>query len=210
MIKTDIKLPLNYSIDGVKAAVCAALPIKKDELADVVIIKRSLNLSDKAGIHYDATVGLSLDGEREAGLLKMRKRVGACDISRFKAAKYTPALRPVIAGFGPAGMFAALTLAEAGARPIVIERGEDIDARIKSVGRFFRCGELNEKSNVQFGEGGAGTFSDGKLKVGTKDKYKYRILDELIEGGGSPEILYSTTAHLGTDKLPQIVKHVRE
>ncbi|MBQ1260454.1 MAG: hypothetical protein IIX96_00390, partial [Clostridia bacterium] len=69
---------------------------------------------------------------------------------------------------------------------------------------------LNEKSNVQFGEGGAGTFSDGKLKVGTKDKYKYRILDELIEGGGSPEILYSTTAHLGTDKLPRIVKHVRE
>ena len=117
--------------------------------------------------------------------------------------------RPVVVGFGPCGMFAALLLAEAGLRPIVLERGADVDQRVKDVEAYWQGGPLNPQSNVQFGEGGAGTFSDGKLTTRVKDVRIVKVTDELIEAGADPEIGYQAHPHIGTDRLRQIVKNIR-
>lgn len=118
--------------------------------------------------------------------------------------------RPIIVGFGPAGMFAALILAQAGLRPLVLERGQEVDARTASVERFWREGTLNEQSNVQFGEGGAGTFSDGKLTTGIKDARIRKVLEEFVTAGAPKEILYKQKPHIGTDVLRLVVKNIRE
>ena len=118
--------------------------------------------------------------------------------------------RPIIVGFGPAGMFAALILAQAGLRPLVLERGQEVDARTESVERFWREGTLNEQSNVQFGEGGAGTFSDGKLTTGIKDARIRKVLEEFVAAGAPKEILYKQKPHIGTDVLRLVVKNIRE
>lgn len=118
--------------------------------------------------------------------------------------------RPVIVGFGPCGMFAALILAEAGLRPIVLERGRDADRRTADVERFWKTGQLDITSNVQFGEGGAGTFSDGKLTTGIKDARISKVKEELIEAGADPAIAYRQMPHVGTDVLRTVVKNIRE
>ena len=118
--------------------------------------------------------------------------------------------RPIIVGFGPAGMFAALILAQAGLRPLVLERGQEVDARTASVERFWREGTLNEQSNVQFGEGGAGTFSDGKLTTGIKDARIRKVLEEFVAAGAPKEILYKQKPHIGTDVLRLVVKNIRK
>ena len=113
-------------------------------------------------------------------------------------------------GFGPAGMLAGLILAEAGLRPIIFERGKNIDDRQKDVNDFWQNRRLNEESNVQFGEGGAGTFSDGKLTTGIKSPFIRKVLDELYEAGAPEEILYSSKPHIGTDRLAIVVKNIRK
>lgn len=118
--------------------------------------------------------------------------------------------RPVIAGFGPCGIFAALILAEAGLEPIVLERGESVDDRVKTVEKFWTEGILDTESNVQFGEGGAGTFSDGKLTTGIKDVRIRKVLQEFVDAGADPKILYKQKPHIGTDKLRNIVKTLRK
>ncbi len=117
---------------------------------------------------------------------------------------------PIVIGFGPAGMFAALTLASAGFQPIIFERGEDVDSRTKTVEKFFCGGELNQNSNVQFGEGGAGTFSDGKLTARTNDSLVNSVLEIFVEAGAPKEILYLQKPHIGTDKLREVVKNIRK
>jgi uncharacterized FAD-dependent dehydrogenase len=118
--------------------------------------------------------------------------------------------RPIIVGFGPAGMFAALTLAEAGLKPIVLELGEDVEARTAAVEHFWQTGELNEASNVQFGEGGAGTFSDGKLTTRVKDERIQYVIEKLIAAGAPEAIRYKQKPHIGTDYLKRVVKNIRE
>ncbi|MDO5095330.1 MAG: FAD-dependent oxidoreductase [Peptostreptococcaceae bacterium] len=118
--------------------------------------------------------------------------------------------RPVIIGFGPAGMFAALELARNGYRPVVYERGSDVDKRTKDVELFWKMGKLNPESNVQFGEGGAGTFSDGKLTTRIKDPNARKVLEALYEFGAPEEILYASKPHIGTDILVNVVKNIRE
>ena len=118
--------------------------------------------------------------------------------------------RPVIVGFGPAGMFAGLILAQAGYRPLVLERGQDVDSRTTAVEKFWETGELDTESNVQFGEGGAGTFSDGKLTTGIKDVRIRKVLEELVRAGSPEDILYKQKPHVGTDVLRGVVKSVRE
>ena len=119
-------------------------------------------------------------------------------------------IRPVVAGFGPCGIFAALILAEAGLEPLVIERGEPVDDRVCSVKRFWEGGRLDTESNVQFGEGGAGTFSDGKLTTGIKDVRTGKVLEEFTEAGADSSIMYRQKPHIGTDMLRGIVKNLRE
>ncbi|MBQ8321782.1 MAG: hypothetical protein IJX92_05405 [Clostridia bacterium] len=210
MIKTNIKLELNYSYDSVKDAICAALPIKREEIIDCHLVKRTLNLNDKGGIHYDATVAISLSPEREYGLLKMRKRVSEYPSYELNIPQSKLNTRPIVVGFGPAGLFAALILAECGAAPIVFERGLPVDERDERVKLFSTLGILDTECNVQFGEGGAGTYSDGKLKVGAMDKYKMKVLKTLVECGAPEDVLFSSTAHVGTDRLSGIVKKIRE
>lgn len=210
MVKLSINLPLNYSREDIISAVLSVLPIGREEIRETAIIKRTLNLSDKENIHYDAAVAISASPEREAGLLKMKKKVAEYPDYTLKLPEYKGNLRPIVVGAGPAGLFAALTLAEAGARPLLLERGLDVDNREKKVKSFTRLGLLDPECNVQFGEGGAGTYSDGKLKVGAMDKYKMKVLSEFVLAGAGEDIMYSATAHVGTDKLPGIVKKIRE
>lgn len=210
MIKTDIKIGIEYTADDIKTAIASRLPISKDELSEITILRRRINLSDKSEIHYDMTVGLSLSEEREKILLKMRKKVSEAQQLQFDVPKSFLTTRPVLVGAGPAGLFAALVLAEAGARPIVYERGLAAEDRIKKVELFRTFGILDPECNIQFGEGGAGTFSDGKLKYGAPDKYKMKVLSEFVSLGAPEEITYSTSAHLGTDMLPLLVTGLRK
>ncbi len=114
----------------------------------------------------------------------------------------------MVVGAGPAGLFAALILAQSGANPILIERGRDVDTRTEDVHNFWKSGILDTTSNVQFGEGGAGAFSDGKLTTGTKDTRQRKVLIEFVKHGAPDEILYNAKPHIGTDKLrPTVKKH---
>jgi len=209
MIKTDIILPIKYNSDDIKSMICKKLPLSPSELSDVGLIKRTLTLTEGSAC-YRAVVHFSLDEERERGILKMRNKASIYEMETFTAPPSSLKTRPVVVGAGPAGLFAALTLAEAGARPIVIERGEPVEQRRAAVERFFTLGILDPESNVQFGEGGAGTFSDGKLKMGARDKYKMRIINELISAGADESIAYSSTAHVGTDRLAVAVRAIRD
>ena len=210
MIKTDIKIPFSYSSDDIFSALSERIPVLKEEIKETQILKRTLNISDKNNIHYDITLGISLSSEREAGLLKMKKKVSLASDLSFEIPACQFADRPIVVGAGPAGLFAALLLAEAGAKPILIERGLDVDERTKKVELFKKLSLLDTECNVQFGEGGAGTFSDGKLKVGGLDKYKYKVLSDFVFAGAPEDILYSVGAHVGTDKLRNIVKKLRQ
>ena len=209
MIKTDLLLPYGYSEDDIKETVSAHLPIDKSEINEIRILKRELVVKDGARPVYKSTVAFSTTLEKEEGLLKMRNKVAKADDEDFTVPLSSFNERPVVAGAGPAGLFAALTLAQSGAKPIVIERGLDVEERAKKIRLFNTLGVLDTECNVQFGEGGAGTYSDGKLKTGARDKYKRKVLGEFIAGGADESIAYSTSAHLGTDKLPGIVKAIR-
>lgn len=210
MIKFDIKAPVKYTERELKNRISEALPILPSEISDVKIIKRSLDLKNKGKIEYKMTVAIELSPEREAGLLKMRKKVSSYENEVLTIKKSSISLPPVVVGSGPAGLFAALVLAESGANPVIIERGLPVEEREKKVKAFVSSGVLDTECNIQYGEGGAGTYSDGKLKVGGMDKYKRKILDEFVLAGANDEITFSDTAHLGTDKLSGIVKNIRE
>ena len=209
MIKTDVYLKIGYTKDDIKDAICARLPIERCALSDICVLRSELSLKDKSKPEYKLSVGISLPPEREAGLLNMRKKVSAVPDCTLTLPTASVEGRPVVVGAGPCGLFAALILAEAGARPVVLERGEPVFQRRKKVELFSKLGILDTESNVQFGEGGAGTYSDGKLKVGSMDKYKMKVLREFVNAGANDDILHSVTAHLGTDKLSDIVAGLR-
>ena len=210
MIKTEIYAPIGYNTSDIKSAVLARLPIKENEIRELRILRAALDLRDKADIKYRISVGVSLTAEREAYLLRRRKLVSPAPELELELPLARFSSRPVVVGAGPCGIFAAIILAEAGARPIIIERGLPVEQRCAAVNRFATLGILDTECNVQFGEGGAGTYSDGKLKVGSLDKYKMKVLEEFISAGAGEDIAYSATAHLGTDKLPTIVAALRD
>lgn len=209
MVKFNIKVKIGYNREDVTSAITDLLPVEKEELKEFNILRRTLNLSDKGNIHYDLTVEAAFSEERERGLLKMKKKVKPSEELSLSIPRSVLSERPVVIGAGPAGLFSALLLAEAGARPIVYERGLPADKRSEKIRLFESLGILDTECNVQFGEGGAGTYSDGKLKVGAMDKYKKWILNTFVENGAPADILFSSTAHVGTDLLPTVVSGIR-
>lgn len=213
MIKiADITLPLSAGKEELVKQASARLSLPEKEILSLKIIKKSVDARKKQDVHFQYTVGVTLKSGEE----KIVGRSGDAKISRMEPYHYELPVcrrlvkRPVVVGFGPAGMFASLILAQAGQRPIVIERGADAEKRTRQVEAFWNGGALNSESNVQFGEGGAGTFSDGKLNTGTKDGRAGKVFEELVKAGAPEEILYEAKPHVGTDLLPGIVKNIRE
>ena len=195
-----------------KKAAARVLGIRPQEILSLEIVKKSLDARKKSRIQWVYTVDVSCEGPEQLLL-----RRGGSRIAPSPRDRYTPprpsglvAQRPVIAGFGPAGMFAALVLAEAGLRPIILERGQDVQTRQQTVSRFWQTGELDACCNVQFGEGGAGAFSDGKLNTGTSDPRHRWILEQFVAFGAQQEILYDAKPHIGTDVLLHVVQHLRQ
>lgn len=213
MIKiTGLKIPLTYNMEMLKNIAAQKLNIDCGRIENLVIAKRSVDARDKQDIHFIMAVVVCVSGdEDDIASLKSDKCV-------FKEMKYNYIVpkakmhkeRPIVVGFGPAGLFAALILAQAGAKPIILERGLDVDNRRQSVLKFWQDGILDANSNMQFGEGGAGTFSDGKLKIGYRDFRKLKILKEFVEAGAPSEIMYLDKPHIGTDRLHETIKNIRK
>lgn len=209
----NINLSIDDDLDVLEKRICKKLNIPKDNINKLNIIKRSIDARKKNDIKINYSVEVICDNEK-----KILSRVHDKDVKSEEIKEIEPLkrgieelkYRPVVVGFGPAGIFAALTLAREGYKPIVYERGEDVDNRTKTVEKFWSSGELNLESNVQFGEGGAGTFSDGKLTTRIKDHRCAFVLDELIKAGAPSEIKYESKAHVGTDLLKGVVKNIRE
>ena len=209
MIQIQVTVPFGYEKTELMSAISAHIPVSASEILDLRVLKETLLTDLRPDFFCRLTVALSLAPEREAGLLKMKKRVLPYTEPTFSLPKTNAPHRPVVVGAGPAGLFAALSLSEAGLCPILIERGLPADERTRRVGQFYQSRNLDPECNIQFGEGGAGTFSDGKLKVGQMDKYKWKILSTMVDLGAPPEILYQSAAHVGTDLLTQVVMRLR-
>jgi hypothetical protein len=168
MIKiTDLKVPLTYDLKVLEDIVAKRLNIERSRIEHIDISKRSVNALNKQDIHFKMTLIVCVSGDENEVISQNRDKCISKEIELFYNIPKKKELkeRPIVVGCGPAGMFASLILAEAGARPILLERGLDVDSRRESVLKFWRTGVLDINSNVQFGEGGAGAFSDGKLKT---------------------------------------------
>ncbi len=210
MIKINaISIPLKHNENTVKSAAAKAIGQSADSISNIVILKKSLDARKKSDIHYVVTVAAEVKNE-SAVLKKCKNTEKYTPYSPLNVPKSSLKNRPVVVGFGPAGIFAALILAKAGAKPLVLERGEDADSRRKKTDLFWQSGILDEECNVQFGEGGAGAFSDGKLNTGTHSPLIRQVLKELADCGAPSEILYQAKPHIGTDKLLVTVKNIRE
>lgn len=204
---SNIKVPLGFDFGDLKGLCVRQLKIPEKSLISVKLSKKSVDARRKSDVHFIISVDISAKGEQK--LLKHLKNASSVEEYTYKVPQVTAEKSPVVVGFGPAGMFAALVLAMAGAKPIVLERGQDVDSRVNAVENFRSGGRLNPESNVQFGEGGAGTFSDGKLTTGIKDKRIQTVLKWLVELGAPEEIAYLAKPHIGTDKLRETVKNLR-
>lgn len=207
-----IKLPVHHTKEQLEKAIFRVVP--EQYIKSYSIWKQSIDARKKDDIHYEYSINVEVSNE--AMVLKRNRKH---QIQKVKQVSYKLPKQnkkfvnpPVVVGFGPAGMFCGLLLAKAGCRPIILERGKTVAERQKDVETFWEQGVLNEESNVQFGEGGAGTFSDGKLNTVVKDKFgrnRY-VLETLVEYGAPEEILYEAKPHIGTDLLCKVVANIRE
>lgn len=200
----NIKVPLDFNFKELKKFCAKKFSIAEKNITSIRLAKKSIDARKKSDVHFIISVDIAAKGEKS-----IKNAVPTEDFiySIPQGATKKP---PVIIGFGPAGMFAALVLSLAGTKPIILERGGDVDSRIKAVETFRNGGELDPECNIQFGEGGAGTFSDGKLTTGIKDKRIGWILQKLVDFGSPEEILYLAKPHIGTDKLRETVKNLRK
>ncbi|MBQ8002043.1 MAG: hypothetical protein IJ297_01215 [Clostridia bacterium] len=204
----NIKLKPGYTPEDAKEALARQIKAPLEDIESFSEVKLSVDARDKKNVFYVAVFDAQVKNER--------KYYGRDNVSRSEVYEYEYPLpwrgthRPLVVGSGPAGLFCALILAYRGANPIVIERGECVEDRMKSVETFWKTGILNRESNVQFGEGGAGTFSDGKLNTGTRDIRQRKVLEEMAHAGAPGEILYKAKPHVGTDILRTMVVNLRK
>lgn len=212
---TDIKLPLNHDEQALERAILSKLNIQKSQLIAFTLFKRGYDARNKRDIKLIYTLDVEVTGEDP--LLQQFENVQSVRITpdmQYKFVAQAPeelCHRPVVVGLGPCGLFAALILAQMGYKPIVLERGKAVRERTKDTFGFWRKQPLNPESNVQFGEGGAGTFSDGKLYSQVKDRKHYgrKVLHEFVIAGAPEEIMYVSKPHIGTFKLVNMVEKMR-
>lgn len=226
---SNVKLPLDAGLPGsaaealVRAAAAAALGIAEGDVRAVRVLKRSVDARKKRDVHFVATLGVQMVDacaeERALARASAAKRGGtvrrhepyeplsvpSCAAGREAAGEP----RPIVVGAGPAGLFCALYLARAGLRPIVLERGGDVDGRLATIAAFEAGADLDPETNIQFGEGGAGTFSDGKLTTNIKNPLARHVLRWFADAGAPEEILWQAKPHIGTDLLVDVVRTLR-
>ena len=204
-----IKLPPEAGVEQLKRKAAAVLRCREEDIVAVQVLRRAIDARDGLRFVYTAAVEV----KDEARLLK---RCRDTHVSRYTPEVYTlpgpvkgSDLPTVVVGMGPAGLFAALVLAKCGVKPIVLERGRCVEQRQQDVRRFWESGILDTESNVQFGEGGAGAFSDGKLNTGTRDVRHRWIMERLVEYGAPEDILWDAKPHVGTDRLRIVLRNLR-
>ena len=183
--------------------------IPKENITEWHISKKSIDARKKDDVHYSYSIDLTAKNEDKFLKNKNISKIKTPSIPEFQIS-LNKSVNPIIIGAGPAGLFSALTFIRNGYKPIVIEQGQSVEERKKSVDNFISNGILNTNSNVQFGEGGAGTFSDGKLTSGISSPYCRTVLEEFVKFGAPEQILYLTKPHIGTDNLINIIKNMRE
>ena len=220
LILRQVKIPLSFFAedeeDGIKSFIADAIPCNIRDIKELRILKKSVDARKKPDIFFNYTLQVSFAAENAILKKHPKKHI---EIVRPKETVYTlPGKapgglteRPLIIGYGPAGMFAAYLLAVCGYAPIVFERGSAVEERAKAVETFFSTGVLSERTNVCFGEGGAGTFSDGKLNTLTKDRFGRQqfVLNTFHEFGADANITYDAKPHIGTDRLREILPNMR-
>lgn len=208
MIKIDqIMLPIKYTNDDIKNGICKTLKVKESDIINFEIYKLSIDARKKPNIKYVASIIVNLVEkiERKFNNLKFEKNTKLLEYKKINSSK-----KVIVVGFGPSGIFASLTLARMGFNPIIVEQGKQVEEREKDVLLFWKEGKLNKYSNVQFGEGGAGTFSDGKLNTNLNNEYCKIVTNEFFNFGAPKEITYINKPHIGSDNLKQVVKNIRE
>jgi len=219
----EITLTLDEEEITLKEKIAKILGINQSEINHYFIIKRAIDSRKKETILLVYSIAVEInDSQKYFSKKNQSTSTVKKKTVRHKIRVYEPYVyainkvstnnvpRPIVVGTGPSGLFCALVLAEAGLNPLVVERGLDVDTRIKDVDRFFATGQLNTRSNVQFGEGGAGTFSDGKLYTNIKNSRIKYVFDEFIEAGAPSRIATDAQPHVGTDRLREVVKNMRK
>lgn len=203
----DVKIRENLTDEKAFEKAISKNKIKKEEIKKWYIYKKSIDARRKEDIYYNYTFDIELNDKNKEKKYEQVEEYKFPKINVRHKSEYLP----IIIGAGPAGLFAGLILVDNGIKPIILERGKSVEERIKDVEEFIRNKKFNTSSNIQFGEGGAGTFSDGKLNTGNSTGiYSRKVLEEFVRFGAPKEILYTAKPHIGTDNLRKIVKNIRE
>ncbi|MCQ2417895.1 MAG: FAD-dependent monooxygenase [Oscillospiraceae bacterium] len=205
----DLALPLDYTEEMLRKAAARAIRCKPNDITAILLARRAVDA--RRQVQFIITADATVKNETEL-LKKLPKNTKIKQVQPYQLPHYekkTSSKRPVIIGAGPAGLFAAWILAKAGLQPIVLERGKQVSERQKAVSEYYLTGKLDPECNVQFGEGGAGTFSDGKLNTGTKSVHIRQVLQIFTDCGAPEEILWQAKPHIGTDRLAECIPALR-